>query len=151
MNEPLGACEYPAISWQESRMPGRWLIVFQEAFSEPGNVPQLCNQLRPCLDFLLADRRIFTVAFTGRPVANGVCRVFFDHLHRRHRAAPAALADFFPPSTCQAPAGDGYLLPWQAAKMVVGFDDGVEHPGANALVRLRACRKTEALYVELII
>src|SRR5258708_25554966 len=114
MNEPLGACEYPAISWQESRMPGRWLIVFQEALSEPGNVPQLCDQLRPCLDFLLADRRIFTVACAGSPVADGVCRVFFDHLHWRHPAAHTALADFFPSRTFQAPAVAGYLLPGQA-------------------------------------
>src|SRR5229473_513172 len=96
MNEPLGACEYPAIGRQESWMLVRWPVVFQEALSEPGNVPQLCDQLRPCLDFLLADRRIFAVACAGRPVADGVCRVFFDHLHWRHRAAPAALADFFP-------------------------------------------------------
>src|SRR5215469_3572371 len=66
-NEPLGACEYPAISGQESRMPGRWPIVFQEALSEPGDVPQLCDQLRPCLDFFLADHRIFAVACAGRP------------------------------------------------------------------------------------
>src|SRR6266702_3067436 len=92
MNEPLGVCEYPAISRQESWMLVRWPVVFQEALSEPGNVPQLCDQLRPCLDFLLADRRIFTVACAGRPVADCVCRVFFDHLHWRHRAAPPAPA-----------------------------------------------------------
>src|SRR5260221_8121451 len=149
MNEAVGACEYPAVSGQESWLPG--LVVFQEALSEPGNVPQVCDQLRPCLDFLLADRRILTVACAGRPVADGVCRVFFDPRHWRHRAATAALADFFPPGTCQAPAGDGYLLPWQAAKMVVGFDDGVERPGADDLVRLRAQRKREDLFVELII
>ncbi len=41
MNEPLGVCEYPAISRQESWMLVRWPVVFQEALSEPGNVPQL--------------------------------------------------------------------------------------------------------------
>ncbi len=135
-NQSLHARKQPAIRWRESGKFRRNSILLQESLAETGHIPQLRDQFGPDSYLLLADNRVLAEASAGRPVTHRVCRVFLDHLHRGHRPAAATLTDLTGTFCGQAPAGNGHLFPGQNTKLVIGFHDCIEGPGANDLMPL---------------
>ena len=112
------------------------LAPLERGEGEPRGVQDLDREPAPDLDLLFVEGGVDAEASAPRPVPDGVGPVPLEDLERRHDVA-LGLRHLLAVGVQDEPA-DGRVRPRERAVLQVRFQDGVEEPGADDLVRLRA-------------